>query len=1356
VSSEESDDALERYGGLAAANDPAMNELAELARKICGTPAAAITIQGPENHHFIAKVGIDVDMLPPDETFCATTVERADLLVVEDATQDERFRDKDIRIGDQQVRFYAGHPLATSGGVAFGTIWVIDHEVHTPTEAQIASLKLLARQVTTRLEMTRSLTALKNEVAEHRRTERALREAERKFRDIFEHSTDGIFQSSPSGNFLRVNSMLAQIYGFESPAGLLAHFNDIGAQLYVEPGRREEFIRCMKEQGKLSAFESEAYNRNGDIIWISENARSVRDENGELLYYEGTVADITRRRAADVAMRDSELQFRSVWEKSADGMRLTDGKGIIHAVNTAYCEIVGMAEEDLIGHPYTVSYQESESNALRIQNFERNYRDRQIPEHVEQHFQFKSGHMADLELSNSYVEFEGQDPLVLSILHDLTDRKLAQIRLRESELLYHSLVENLPQNIFRKDVDGRFTFVNEGFCKELGLKREKILGNTDHDLFPRALADKYKKDDQDLMAKGRPYEGIEAHYVPDRGKIYVQVIKNPLFDTQGKIAGIQGIFWDVTERKQIEEQLAFERDLLRALLDNVPDRIYFKDTESRFLQCSLAMAKRLGIKNPAEVVGKQDSDFHPPEQAQEYSEDEQQILMTGSPIINKVEKQVSSDGEEIWASVTKVPTRNRVGFITGIIGISRDITELKNVEKELAAARDTALESTHLKSQFLAAMSHEIRTPMNGILGMIELLLDTDLTPAQQEFAGTINSSAHTLLHIINDILDFSKIEAGKMDLEQTTFDLIEVVEDAVELLAHRAQAKSIEPVTWIAPEVPRWVRGDPVRLGQIIVNLLGNAVKFTDVGQVMVKVERISEDAESAKLRFSVSDTGIGMTPETQVRIFEAFTQADGTTTRRYGGTGLGLSISKELVALMDGGMELVSEPGGGSTFAFEIELPKTENPNPSAITPVELRDVRLLIALDNPDRRQALVSLTSSWGMKNAAVDSGDQVVQAMRNAAEADQPFDVVLLDIKLKDTDGLALAESIHTDLRLPDTKLILLTPLGQRMDVEILRLAGFSAALLKPLRRDRLRQGIAEVLGTSGQGPIDITTETMIIKRASDITSIARQLSILVVEDNTVNQQVALLQLKKLGYTPDLVTDGMQAVDAFQKKSYDLILMDCQMPVMDGYEATKAIRKLEAERNLSAIRIIAMTADVSSDHLGSSSEAGMDGSINKPVHLPDLRALIETVHQDSAFEPSAPIRNEETAPAVGEAPVLDRSVLDDLRELEEDEPDAIRELIDLFLDDAPQRMHKIGEAISKQDLDMGRMAAHSLKGSARNLGALALSNISEEAEDAIQAQQWDRAGELLEGVRSSLEELATLLEAEKINRVPPTI
>ena len=1333
--------ALERYTGLDAANDPALHEMAALACAVCEVPIALITLQGPTEHRVIARAGIDLEQVPDDEVFCHSAYDDPQLLVIDDTNADERFKAAPHLLGKTDVRFFAGQSINTPDGIPVGTVCAIDTEPHTPSPTQKDALVLIAKQVITHLELKHHEMELQREVDEHRRTEEALRSTERKFREIFEHSTDGIFQSTPDGRFISANRTLATIYGFESADDLIHHFNDIGAQLYVDEARREEFRQQMRDTGLIVGFESQIRRRTGDLRWISENARAVKDWQGNLVHYEGTVEDVTERRQAAIAVRDSEERFRSIWKNSADGMRLTDKEGFIRAVNPALCLIIGMPEEDLVGHPYTVCYQDQGQSEQRLKNYQTNFENRAIPERVEQHFTFRSGRKADLELSNSFVELEGQDPLVLSICHDLTDRKIAEIRLRESELLYHSLVENLPQSIFRKDAEGRFTFVNQSFCKELGKTRGEIIGKTDFDLFPRALADKYYRDDQTLMKNGVPYQAIEAHYVPNQGKIYVEVIKTPLKDTEGKNAGLQGIFWDVTERKRMEEQLAFERDLLRALLDNVPDRIYFKDTESRFLQCSLAMAQRLGLKDPSEVVGRKDADFHPPERAKEYFEDEQRILMTGAPIINKVERQNDTEGNVRWASVTKVPTRNRAGFITGIIGISRDITDLKAAEEELAEARDKALESTRLKSQFLAAMSHEIRTPMNGIIGMTELLLDTPLSAAQGEFSQTINTSAHSLLHIINDILDFSKIEAGKLVIENEPFDLYEVVEDSLELLAHRAQAKNLDPICVMNPGVSRWVKGDSVRLRQILVNLLGNAVKFTESGEIMAHVTPLEETEDSMCVSFAISDTGIGIEPEIQARIFEAFTQADGTTTRRYGGTGLGLSISRQLVEMMGGEMAVTSEPGKGSEFSFTVKFPKAK---PAGQTePPKLNDIRLLVTVENEHRRKSILDITKSWGLLSQGAASGAEAIDFLRQANDAGQPVDLALIDIKLSDTDGLTLAENIHHDTTITELRLVLLTPLGQRMDVEILRLAGFSAALLKPVRQDRLRECLSRVMLSGTESEQDISNDSTIIKLASDRSSIVRTLRILLVEDNTVNQQVALLQLRKLGYTPDLVDNGAKAVDAFRKEQYNLVLMDCQMPIMDGYEATRNIREFEMDNNQQPVPIVAMTADASTDHDDARLEAGMNATITKPVHLPDLRATIESVTSDNAItQPS----KRPKAPALEEVPILDPTVLENLREMgEPGEPDPVEELIELFLEDAPMRLEKMVEGIEKQDLDLARVASHSLKGSARNLGALALSDAAESTEDYVKDQQWGTAEAELDRVRHELKRLRCELE-----------
>jgi PAS domain S-box-containing protein len=828
------------------------------------------------------------------------------------------------------------------------------------------------------------------------------------------------------------------------------------------------------------------------------------------------------------------------------------------------------------------------------------------------------------------------------------------------------------------------------------------------------------------------------------------VVKTPLFDREGNALGIQGIFWDVTERKRIEEQLNFERDLLRALLDNVPDRIYFKDTESKFLQCSMAMARRLGLKDPVEVVGKTDFDFHPPELAREFFADEQRILLTGTPIINKVERQASADGMDIWASVTKVPLRNRGGFITGIIGISRDITEIKRAERDLQQARDAALESTRLKSQFLAAMSHEIRTPMNGVVGMIELLLDTDLAPQQREFAETVFSSAHALLHIINDILDFSKIEAGKLTLETTDFDLRETVERSAELLAHRAQAKNLEVISWMPPDVLNLLRGDPVRIQQILVNLTGNAVKFTDRGEVVLRVMKESETETHVSVKFSVEDTGIGIPVEAQKKIFQAFTQADGSTTRKYGGTGLGLSISRQLVELMGGRLELHSVVGEGSSFWFTLTLEKQAGHPARDPSSSRLAGARLLVVTENAHLRQALASMANHLGMSCAGLRSGDEALHALRDAAASSTPFDVAALDIKLAGSDGLTLAQNIKGEADIAETKLILLTPLGQRLDAEIMRLAGLSGSLLKPVRLLRLEECLLRVLTTDGRTlSLPSPAETAFLHRSQVPPGETRPLRILLVEDNTVNQRVALLQLRKLGYVPDTAVNGELAVAAVKSKPYDVVLMDCHMPVMDGYTATQRIREWEQQSQQPRLRILAMTADAGRGDAEHCFAAGMDDFITKPVHLPELNAALERVNTTaSAAAAGAPEIAGQASTSAQDA-TLDFTVLATLRDLSEPgQPDPVVELIDLFMEDAPDRLHAMQTSLDRRDAEALKIAAHSLKGSAKNLGAKPLAKCCAELERQTHAADWDNALLTLKAIGLEFEKLRAVLASEK--------
>jgi two-component system sensor histidine kinase/response regulator len=918
--------------------------------------------------------------------------------------------------------------------------------------------------------------------------------------------------------------------------------------------------------------------------------------------------------------------------------------------------------------------------------------------------------------------------------HELRQKHLElEDALQHSQSFYHSLVETIPQNIFRKDLQGRFTFANSRFCEAVKRPANEIIGKTDFDLFPPELASKYQQDDRRVLEQKVPFSATEQHKDANGNNLFVQVIKSPLFGPNGELTGVQGIFWDETERYKAEEALAYERDLLRAMLDNIPDSIYFKDRESRFLAMSRSLAIRLGLNSPEEAAGKTDRDFFSDDHAQEALHDEECILKTGQPIVGKMEREVWRDQRERWVLTTKVPLKNRQGEITGTFGISKDITELKAAEAELGRARDAALESARLKSEFLANMSHEIRTPLNAVIGMTGLLLDTALSEEQRDFAETIRNSADALLNIINDILDFSKIEAGKMAIETIDFDVSEVVEGTAELLAESALQKDVELATWIHEEVPRHLKGDPGRLRQVLTNLVGNAVKFTQRGEVVIHVSKASEKGNVHVLRFTVRDTGIGIAPEAQNRIFQAFVQADGSTTRKYGGTGLGLAISRQLVELMQGEIGFESTPGKGSTFWFTVPLESQSEQQPPRGIASTLEGFRILVVDDNETNREIVHHQVLSWKMRNGSVSSGAEALQDLEEAASAGDPFHLAILDMQMPSMDGLSLARSIKANATIASTQLVMLTSLGYLPEERRWREAGIAAYLIKPVKESRLFDTLVSVLRGSSQAR---RSQTAMLSE-NDVNR--RAVRVLVAEDNVVNQKVALRQLQKLGYSADAVANGLEVLQAIKQIPYDLILMDCQMPELDGYEAARLIRSEEHTHRRGGPRlyIIAMTANAMSGDREECLTAGMDDYISKPVRIDEIEAAI-----------ARGLHALNEACKKGEVDILDHETLRSVRDLRtEGEPDPLAELIDLFLHDTPARVAKILDAFKAGDALELERAAHSLKGSSSNIGAKCLAAACAEVMNLARDGHLPEAS-LVARVLSEFERLKPALEEEK--------
>jgi PAS domain S-box-containing protein len=675
-------------------------------------------------------------------------------------------------------------------------------------------------------------------------------------------------------------------------------------------------------------------------------------------------------------------------------------------------------------------------------------------------------------------------------------------------------------------------------------------------------------------------------------------------------------------------ELQEQRGFLRKVIDLNPSFIFAKDRQGHFTLANQALAEAYGT-TVDNLIGKTCADFNLQNQeVLRFRDDDLQVM--NSKIEKLIPEQEFTDNKGVlhWMQVMKIPLFSTGEEAHQLLAVATDITlqkqaaiELQKAKEVAESARAAAEAATRYKSEFLANMSHEIRTPMNGVIGMTGLLLDTPLNDDQREFAETIRDSGDALLTIINDILDFSKIEAGKLQFESLDFDLTNAVEGTVELLAERAHEKRIEFASLVYQDVPRQLRGDPGRLRQVLTNLIGNAIKFTERGEVIVRVTRESETDETALIRFTVSDTGIGISEAVQRNLFQAFTQADGSTTRKYGGTGLGLAISKQLVELMGGEIGVTGEPGKGSTFWFTARFSKASSglaaEQPKA---ANLKNLRALIVDDNATNRKILSYQLNCWEMSYEEADSGGRALERLRSAVAQGAPYQLAILDLMMPEMDGFELAQAIKSDPTIAATQVVILSSHGQRGQEATTEEAGIAAYLTKPVRQSQLFDCLTQVMSQSGttHRPESVSSKTPLKVRSKPPVIEQPMLSnklILLAEDNLINQKIAVRLLQKLGYRVDAVANGREVLEALGRIAYDLVLMDCQMPKMDGYEATAEIRRREG--TIRHTPIVAITANALESDRAKCIAAGMDDYISKPFRKEGLAAVLERFLEVSA-------------------------------------------------------------------------------------------------------------------------------------------
>jgi PAS domain S-box-containing protein len=667
-------------------------------------------------------------------------------------------------------------------------------------------------------------------------------------------------------------------------------------------------------------------------------------------------------------------------------------------------------------------------------------------------------------------------------------------------------------------------------------------------------------------------------------------------------------------RGQLQKEMVLEARH-RGIFENASDFIFMTDLEGRFTSFNPA-GERMTGHTQSEALTMNIRDILQLEKEKDLWK-QPDLNVSGDGTVTFQTQLRSKSGQLIWSEISARLIRDS-GQVVSILGIVHDISEHKQIEDELKRARDAAEANTRAKSEFLANMSHEIRTPMNAVIGMSNLLLDTRLDERQKDFAETIRNGAEALLTILNDILDFSKMEAGRLQIETVDFDLREAVDGTVELLAARAAARNLELTAFTPAKLPSALRGDPNRLRQVLLNMLGNALKFTESGEVLLQISVETEMPDSVVFLFEIIDTGVGIGQAEQAGLFRPFTQADSSTTRRFGGTGLGLAISKQIVELLGGRCGVRSELGEGSTFWFTARFAKQTNGVHELAAPAEFADVRVLLVDDSTTACRLLDHYVSAWRMHAADANSGEEAMRLLREAASADDPFSVVVVDSQLPDQDALVFARALRADPMFSELRIVFLNTIKRAILPTEMAEIGLAASLLKPIRQSELLSALMRVLaGTSvasGGGP-------GVIRRTRGLTSVGTMLTtaqpnsasqspvalrVLLAEDNVVNQRVALLQLAKLGHAAQPASNGLDVLAEMERNPYDVILMDCHMPEMDGFEAT---RRLRADPRFAKTRIIALTANAMQGDREKCLAAGMDDYLSKPVRVAELQAAL---------------------------------------------------------------------------------------------------------------------------------------------------
>jgi len=1017
------------------------------------------------------------------------------------------------------------------------------------------------------------------------------------FRKLAENAPVAMSLIDREGNIKYINPKFEELFGYrlhDIPEGRIWF-----RKAFPDAAYRHEAIRSwIEDSGHFVVGEigPRSYNvacKDGTNKAISFIMVKLKD--GERII---TCEDITERRRA---VRDLRLAHQQLWdiiEFLPDATFVIDKDKRVIAWNRAIEEMTGVLKQDIIGKgdyaygiPFygkarpilidLVSDKDEEIEALYnyfIRKGDTIYAECNI-------VHLPGGRIFIWAKATPLLDNDGNIVGAIESIRDITDRKRSEEAVEEANLKLQALIRASPLAILTFDPAGRVLSWNDAAERIFGWKEEEVLGRFPPFLTPDRMHEFHSL--INIAAQGKVFAGLELQRVKKDGTtIEISLSSAPIRDAKGSVQGIMSVLDDITKRKTAERSLRENLHFMQKLMDTIPNPIICKNMDGRFIRCNLAFEKFVNLSRD-QIVGKTNYDIFPPDQAKSCSSSDAFLFSEPGIRIEETTMQLY-DGRKADIISNKATYTNENGSLAGLVEVIIDITDLKTSEAELRAAKEAAEEAARAKAEFLANMSHEIRTPLNAVIGMTGLLLDADLSVESKDAVETIRSSGDTLLAIINDILDFSKIDSGNMELERLPFDLSTCVEESLDLIAAKAAEKGLNLAYLMDEGAPKSILGDLTRLRQILVNLISNAVKFTDDGEVVVSVSSRHLVDEYHEIRFSIKDTGIGISEPQKNRLFRSFSQIDASTSRKYGGTGLGLAISRRLVELMGGRIWVDSETGKGSDFQFTI-VTEVRPASPKAHqhpSQPKLAGKKLLIVDGFDTNLKILDRLAKGWGMKPTVASGPMDALDRMRGDV-----WDAVVMSTSIRGMDPVSLANEVRANqISVP---IILCTSFGQKRD----DCNQFASFLSKPIKPALLHEALLNIFDEKA-------SKNSVPEKTTP--AVRHPLRILLAEDNAVNQKVALKMLKKIGYRADLAANGLEVLQALERLPYDVVLMDVQMPEMDGLEATRRIRELWPT---GGPKVVAITAYAMEGDRERCLGAGMDDYISKPVQIQELAGAL---------------------------------------------------------------------------------------------------------------------------------------------------